>query len=139
MIGSTASSVLVYLTMEGLPKVQEIAEAQSKQDLPMTKQEVYGLNLGLTEEMATEISSVLTEIYVSNSIQIPFEDDGEWVDYHFEDHSLAFESYILQIECECGSVDEINPMASGKNTIGDLSCVECGKKIEISLGDSPGE
>ena len=136
MIGSTTNSLLVYLTMEGLPNVQEIAQAQSKQDLPMTEQDLYDLNLGLTEEIATEISSVLIEIYVSNSIQIPFEDDGEELEYHFEDYSLAFESYIVQIQCECGSINEINPMVSEKSAIENLSCIECGKKIQISLGDA---
>jgi hypothetical protein len=129
-------AVMLSLLFEGLPNPKEIATAQSAFELPLTTEQVVGLNLELSKEMAMKISCALAEIYVSNSIEA-LEYEGQEYEYHYEDHSLPFESIILQIECECGLISDIDSNSSSKKgSLIEVQCVECDKITEVKLGET---
>ena len=130
-------AVIMSLLFEGLPNPKEIAAAQFERKLPMTKEEVLNLNLGHSEDLAVNISVALAEIFILHSIDVPFVDDETELDYHFEDRSLPFESIILQLECKCGEVNEIDSTSSKvRGSMNEIRCNNCGERLELKLDET---
>ena len=130
-------AVIMSLLFEGLPNPKAIAAAQFKRKLPMTKEEVLNLNLGHSENIAVNISVALAEIFILHSIDVPFVDDETELDYHCEDRSLPFESIILQLECKCGEVNEIDSKSSKvRSSMNEIRCTNCGERLELKLDET---